>query len=317
MERHRVAAGAPRQLLSLTNGVLLELGEVALPAGKYTQLRLLLAANDAATPLANSVVPTGGTETALDTPSAQQSGLKLKADIDVPAGKVVDYALDFDACRSVVRRGNSGRYNLKPVVTVVPVSTDAGLRVSGYVAPSIASGANVSLQLDGVPVKATTPDANGLFVLYPVPQGNYTLVVSRPGRTTAVITGVPVVETAPTVLNSSALPIDPPPARGRTVTGDVLPVEAIVRALQTLGGGLMIETAWASVDAVTGVFAFDLPIEAPVRTTFAAIGPSSLGFSSDASAAGRYSIEATGANALKSLFVDVNSAVAPLHFSLP
>ncbi len=305
-------------LLSLTNGVLLELGEVALPAGKYTQLRLVLAGNGGATPLANSVVPTGGSETALDTPSAQQSGLKLKANIDVPAGKLVDFGLDFDACKSVVKRGNSGKYNLKPVVTVIPLLSDAGLRVVGYVSSSIAFGAtSVSVQANGMPVKATAPDANGLFVLYPVPVGNYTLVVSAPGRVTAVITGVPVVDTAQTVVSTSALRIDPPLATLRPVSGNVTPFDASVRALQTLNGGPVVETAWASVDALSGGFAFVLPIEAPVRTSFAAIGPFSLGFSSDAAAAGRYTIEAADASAVKTQAIDVNGAVASLSFSLP
>ncbi len=317
---HDIALQPARRvdLLSLTNGVLLELGEVALPAGKYTQLRLVLAGNSGATPLANSVVPTDGSETALDTPSAQQSGLKLKANIDVPAGKLVDFVLDFDACKSVVKRGNSGKYNLKPVVTVIPLLSDAGLRVIGYVAPSIASGAtSVSVQANSMPVKATAPDANGLFVLYPVPVGNYTLVVSAPGRVTAVITGVPVVDTAQTIVNNSALRIDPPLATLRPVSGNVTPFDASVRALQMLSGGPVVEVAWASVDALSGGFAFVLPIEAPVRTSFAAIGPFSLGFSSDAAAAGRYTIEAADASAVKTQAIDVNSAVAPLSFSLP
>ncbi|HPM67766.1 MAG TPA: DUF4382 domain-containing protein, partial [Piscinibacter sp.] len=61
-------------LLDLTNGVLAELGQTELPAGIYTQLRLQLASNGSTGPYANSVLPTGGTETPLDTPSAQQSG---------------------------------------------------------------------------------------------------------------------------------------------------------------------------------------------------------------------------------------------------
>ena len=75
-------------------------------------------------------MPTGGTETALTTPSGQQSGLKMNVDIDVAADKVADVVLDFDACKSVVKRGNSGQYNLKPVIAVIPVVSDAGLRVS-------------------------------------------------------------------------------------------------------------------------------------------------------------------------------------------
>ena len=87
-------------LLTLTNGTLMPLGQTALPAGSYNQMRLVLAANTAANPLANAIKPTGGTETALTTPSAQQSGLKMNVNIDVPAGQVADFAIDFNACKS-------------------------------------------------------------------------------------------------------------------------------------------------------------------------------------------------------------------------
>jgi hypothetical protein len=102
-------------LHSLTNGILETLGQTALPAGKYTQMRLVLASNSV-TPLANSVVPTGGSEVALTTPSGQQTGLKMNVDMTVAAGTVADFTIDFDACKSVVKAGNSGRYLLKPVM---------------------------------------------------------------------------------------------------------------------------------------------------------------------------------------------------------
>lgn len=108
-------------LLNLTNGVLEELGQTSLPAGKYTQLRLVLADNDSAYPLANSVLPTGGgSEVALQTPSGEQSGVKTDIDIDIEAGKTADFVLDFNACKSVVVAGGSGQYLLKPVLTVNP-----------------------------------------------------------------------------------------------------------------------------------------------------------------------------------------------------
>jgi hypothetical protein len=104
-------------LLGLTNGVSLALGETTLPAGTYTQLRLVLAANDGTDPLANSVVPTGGSELALTTPGAQRSGLKANVDIRVSDGKRADYVIDFDACKSIVATGGS-TYLLKPVLQV-------------------------------------------------------------------------------------------------------------------------------------------------------------------------------------------------------
>jgi hypothetical protein len=304
-------------LLTLSNGVLAELGQTTLPTGKYTQMRLVLAPNSTASPLANSVTPTGGSETALTTPSAQQSGLKLNVDIDVPADKVVDFAIDFDACKSIVKRGNSGQYNLKPVVTVIPVLSDAGMRVVGYLDPAIAIGStSVSLQLNGVPVKATVPDATGQFVLYPVPVGSYDLVVSAAGRVTAVMTAVPVVSTAYTYVNSTALRIVPGISAMRAVSGVVSPATASIRATQALSGGPTIEAAWAPVDATSGAFASSLPISPPIRTAYVA-NPVALNFTQDAAAGGKYSIEANSAGALKTSTIDANTVVPPLSFSFP
>ncbi len=304
-------------LLTLTNGVLEELGQTALPAGKYTQMRLVLAANGGTTPLANSVTPTGGAETALTTPSAQQSGIKLKVDIDIAPDQVADFAIDFDACKSVVKRGNSGQYNLKPVVAVIPIVSSAGLRVVGYVDPSLANGAtNVSVQLNGVPVKATAPDLTGRFVLYPVPAGAYELVVTAAGRVNAVMTGVPVVATAFTNVNSAALPIALPAATLRAVTGTVTPAIATVRALQTLSGGPTVEVAWGSVDADSSAFAFGLPIEAPLKAVYVA-NPVSLAFVADAAAAGKYTLQAASNGATKTLAVDAAAVVPPVSFTFP
>ncbi|MEO6032346.1 MAG: DUF4382 domain-containing protein [Burkholderiaceae bacterium] len=314
-----VVLSPPRRvdLLTLTNGVLEDLGQTTLPAGKYTQMRLVLAANGPIDALANSVTPTGGAEVALTTPSAQQSGLKLNVDIDVAPDQTADVVLDFDACKSVVRRGNSGQYNLKPVIAVVPVVSSAGGRVVGYVDPSIALGSTlVSLQAGGVPVKATTPDVNGKFVLYPVPPGSYALVVSAAGHVTAVMTGVPVVDTAYTYVNGPALALVPPMATSRVVTGSVTPATASLRALQSLSGGPVIETAWAPVDASTGAFGFTLPIEAPVKTVYVA-NPTALAFAADTAAAGKYTLEAAADGATKTQAINVGATVPPLAFTFP
>jgi Domain of unknown function (DUF4382) len=306
-------------LLELRNGVLEELGQTSLPAGRYTQLRLVLAANGATAPFANSVVPSGGSEAALSTPSAQQSGIKLNVDIEVAAGQVADFVLDFDACRSVVRAGNSGRYNLKPVISVIPRLADAGMRVLGHVDRSVATSAtHVSLQSGGVPVKTTTPDANGSFVLYPVPLGSYDLVLTAAGRVTAVMTGVPVIAGAPTVVSSSGVPITPPldAAAPRPVSGNVSASSATVRALQFLTGGPTVEVAWGAVDESSGAFQFALPPGAPVRTAYVA-NPTTLSFTADAAAAGRYTIEAASGSATRQQAIDVTAPVPPISFSFP
>ncbi len=301
-----------------------------MPAGTYTQLRLVLAGNGATAPFANAVVASDtGIEVALDTPSAQQSGLKLNTNIEVPADKVADVVLDFDACRSVVKRGNSGRYNLKPVISVTTVLSDAGMRIVGWIATAVAASApSVSVQASGVPVKATVPDATtGRFVLYPVPVGTYDLVIGASGRVTAVMTGVPVVTTAYTYTNSQAQPMLPPAAASapRAVSGTVAPaaaaVDETVRALQSFTGGPTIEAAFAPVDADTGAFQFTLPVDAPRRTAYAGTPgtepAAAVTFTADPSRAGLYTVQAEHAGATLSQSIDAKAAVPPLTFVFP
>ncbi|PUA96323.1 uncharacterized protein DUF4382 [Acidovorax sp. 107] len=272
-------------LLTLTNGVLMELGQVPLPTGKYTQMRLVLASNSGANPLANSVVPTGQAETALKTPSGQQSGVKANVNIDIAANKMADFVLDFDACKSVVSAGASGQYLLKPVVSVIPRYISG---VQGYVEPGV--GASVSLQFNGELVRATTPDSTGKFLLQPVAPGNYTLVVAGAGRTTTVIAGVPVVAETVTPVGTSTAPLSIPQSPVATLQGTA-PLDTQVRVLQSLTSVGTIEVAGRGVDGVTGTYSFAVPTLAPRVAPYAA-PPSGLTFAADTAAAGRYSVQA-------------------------
>jgi hypothetical protein len=312
-------------LLSLTNGVLQELGQTPLPAGRYTQMRLVLAPNGNA-PFANSVVPSGGSEVALTTPSGQQSGLKLNVGIDVGANQIADVVLDFDACKSIVPRGNSGQYNLKPVIAVIPRITDVG-RIEGHVHPSIAAATLVSVQSAGEPVKSTPPDAaTGKFVLYPVPVGSYALVLTNPARATATVTGVPVVAaSAPTVVGAASAPLLPPAAASapRTVTGTVTttpPASASVRALQTIATApapTAIEVAWTAANDLDGSFSLALPLAAPVWAPYAP-APAAITFSADNTATGLYTLQAASGSATKNQAIDAKAALLPpVLFTFP
>src|SRR5580765_6201085 len=67
------------------NGALLSLGDISLPSGHYTQVRLVLGPNNGSIPPNNSVVLSDTkAEKPLDTPSAVQSGIKLVHEFDVP-----------------------------------------------------------------------------------------------------------------------------------------------------------------------------------------------------------------------------------------
>jgi hypothetical protein len=309
-------------LLSLTNGVLEELGTTPLPAGRYSQVRLVLAENTGAFPLANAIQPTGGALIALDTPSAQQSGLKMQAHFDVAANQIADLVLDFDACQSIVKRGNSGRYGLKPVVAVLQRVVGG---VEGYVATALPlASTTVSLQQGGTVIRSTAPDASGRFFLPYLADGAYTLVVVSEGRATAVVTNVPVTAAAgKTVINASATGIVSPPSAMRDVTGTTSVTQgsesavlgdAQVRALQALTGGPVVEVRATQVDADLGTYRLSLPVAAPVRASY--VPGAALSFTADASVAGKYSIQAraSGRSALESP-ADISSAPAAVNFA--
>lgn len=281
-------------LLTLQNGVLAALGQTPLEQGHYTQMRLVLAENGGSTPLANSVVPTGGAEVALKTPSGQQSGLKLNTSIDIAANQMADFVLDFDACKSIVTAGNSGQYLLKPVVSVVPNLLSG---VSGYVDPSVANGSTViSLQQGGVVLKATAPDSAGKFVLAPVVPGTYDFVIKAPARAAMVITGVPVTASTVTVLSSSAAPLAPAAASSGQLSGSVMAggvaSTAFIAATQKLAGGATVSIAETSADQATGLYALTLPAAAPWVAPYVA-PPANFVFAADASAAALYTLNAS------------------------
>ncbi len=112
-------------LLDFRNGIDTVLADMEVPAGRINQIRLILGAN-------NSVV-IDGVEHELKTPSAQQSGLKLKLKADLTAGILYRLYIDFDASRSVVTAGNSGQYILKPVIRTYAEATGGSLK--GFVLP--------------------------------------------------------------------------------------------------------------------------------------------------------------------------------------
>ncbi len=258
-------------LLSLNNGVLFNLGETTLPAGHYTQLRLVLDPNTGAG-LVNSVVPTGtgGVEVALVTPSAVQSGIKLINQFDVVAGQRVDLLLDFDACKSVVTRGN-GTYALKPVIKIIPFVPNG---IKGFVDVALlGSGVIVTAQQNGVIVQTTAPIAlTGEFFLARLAPGNYDVVVTANNRATAVIATVPVASTTSIVfLSDSVAPITSPVSATRIVsgTGTLNPASssevAYVAGMQTFGAAPIVTVKFvAADDSASGAYMLTLPIGAPL-----------------------------------------------------
>jgi len=303
-------------LLTLQNGIMTELGQTALPAGRYTQIRLVLTENGAGS-LANSVVRTGSaTEVAIDTPSAIQSGIKLNNEFEITANTTTELVLDFDACKSIVTKGNGG-YLLKPVIGVIPKMTSGS--ITGHISGAT-SGTLVSVQQNGVVVKSTVPDSTGAFTLSPVPAStSYVVVISSSGKTTAAVTGVPVTAGSSTALSTSTAPIALTASATATVSGTALPLTALatVRATQSLTAtGPVIEVGSQAADSVTGNYSLTLPTAAPLLGKFGTL-PIAFSAAETAAAAGKYTIEASATGfARQTADVDIKAAGATKNFTL-
>ncbi|MFX1764352.1 DUF4382 domain-containing protein [Paraburkholderia sp. A1RI-2L] len=294
-------------LLSLTNGALADLGQTALPAGQYQQVRLVLVPNTGNT-LSNSVVPTGGAEQPLATPSATQSGYKIITPFTVQPNTLVDLILDFNACKSIVQKGNGG-YQMKPVVTATPTVVSGS--ISGYVAQAEA-GATVYAEQNGKVVKGTIADSTGKFVLSPLvqssTQGNYDVVIVENDFASGIVRSVPVVVNADTPVSTSAAPITLPASPMGSVSGNATSsAQALVRALQVIGGSPY-EISAINANADTGNYALSLPTGAPFAGTYSNALPISLTAAS--TVAGQYTIEADAeSGAVQS--ANVNAATNP------
>lgn len=287
--------GRKINLLDLTNGVLDKLGETPLAAGHYTQLRLVLDPN-AGTSMANTVVM-GGAEIKLVTPSAVQSGIKLIHEFDVAPGQRVDLVLDFDACRSIVRRGN-GTHSLKPVVKVIPLLVNG---ISGFVdAALLGSNVMVTAQQGGEVVQSTIPYAhNGEFLLARLAPGNYDVVFTADDRATAVIPAVPVADITSIVpVSTDAARITLPGSATQVVDGKVTlnpasaGTDAGVAAKQTFGASPTVTVKSVIADeSAGGEYKLTLPSGAPQLGTYSGTLP--IVFTAQDGMAGQYAIEAS------------------------
>ena len=167
-------------LTELVAGNNLLLADELIPSGSINQIRLVLSDN-------NSLLLEGNkNQIHLDTPSAQQSGLKLKLNTELEAGFSYTFILDWDVNKSIVKAGNSGKYNLKPVIRVnLEVNSGSiGGIVVGEVLDDEIEGAvplnNVGVFIftdSDVYVGETFTNENGKFLMQGLDEGNYILKI--------------------------------------------------------------------------------------------------------------------------------------------
>jgi len=182
-------------LLELVNGMIADLGAVELEAGHYNQMRLMLGTEPIGEQhdYPNYLILRGGDkQIPLKVPSGYQTGIKLVKGFDIEHQGSTELVLDFDALKSIVKAGKSGKYLLKPTIKVIESVTYS---VEGYVEENVETklvGANVSAQVydpeaedpkDEVTEAArATSNENGYYFMYlPITQRVLNIVATMDG----------------------------------------------------------------------------------------------------------------------------------------
>jgi hypothetical protein len=174
-----VAYDTPKKVNVLDLAFVQELlGEAVLSAGTYSQLRLVLEANNDSLPPANYIVLADDPEQKipLKTPSGQESGLKIVGGFSIGADETTTIALDFDPTKAVVQAGQSGGWLLKPTGIRV-VETESFLPSYGTISGQ---------------VELEVADEGGTAIRIPVTEAQVLAVAQ--GSETVVATGAVNVE---------------------------------------------------------------------------------------------------------------------------
>ena len=170
-------------LTELIGGNDLLLSDVIIPSGMLQQIRLILGDN-------NTIVIEGeAVPIDLDTPSAQQSGLKLKLNTELEPGYSYTFILDWDVQKSIVKAGNSGKYNLKPVIRVNADVNSGSIKGKVVGKPIESDGTNGTVplknavvsvfNLDDVYVTGTSTDVNGNYLIRGLDTGDYKIEIEH------------------------------------------------------------------------------------------------------------------------------------------
>lgn len=170
-------------LTELIAGNDLLLADVIVPSGMLKQIRLVLGNNNAL------VIEGETTPIHLDTPSAQQSGLKLKLDTELEPGYSYTFILDWNVQKSIVKAGNSGKYILKPVIRVNTEVNSGSIKGKVVGKPIDGNGTSDIIPINGaqvgvytigdIYVTETSTDENGNFIIQGLDAGDYKIEIEH------------------------------------------------------------------------------------------------------------------------------------------
>lgn len=153
-------------LLEFSNGVDTLLATDSLEISSVNQVRLILGPN-------NTVV-LDGVSYPLSTPSAEQSGLKIKVNNKLQDGILYTVLLDFDANKSIVKQGN-GTYSLKPVIRTIEQAISG--TVKGKITPIGTVAVVEATSSTGVSYTSNVNN-NGDFMVMGLPPGTYKITIT-------------------------------------------------------------------------------------------------------------------------------------------
>ena len=184
-------------LLKLVNDDDTVLADAEVGPGTISQIRLVLGDDN--------YVQIDGQRIKLETPSAQQSGLKLNIHQAVEPGLMYKLLMDFDVAKSIVKTGN-GKYMLKPVIRTVLEA--AGGTIKGNVKPFDFPSAVLVFRGTNDTVASTySATDNGGYIVRGLGAGTYSLhfLPGNPIFQDTVITGVNVTTGAITIVDTTRL----------------------------------------------------------------------------------------------------------------
>jgi hypothetical protein len=181
-------------LLRLVNDQDTLLADAEINSGRVQQIRLILGSNN--------YVMVDGTRHNLETPSAQQSGLKININQDVNEGVLYKLLLDFDVAKSIHRTGN-GKYMLKPTIRAIMDAIGGSIR--GQVLPANVPTAVLAIQ--GSDTVASTYSLNGSYWIRGLNAGAYNLhfIPTDPAYPNQVKNGIIVTANQVTLVDTVRL----------------------------------------------------------------------------------------------------------------
>jgi hypothetical protein len=313
-------------LASVLSGSTTDFGELSLPTGIYTQMRVVIetATTSNLAPNTFRLAGSTATPTTLETPSSLATeGVKIPLDLKIEDGKKANVVFDLDVCNAIQPR--AAAYVLKPQARPVPATLNG---ISGFIDPAVlSSGVVITAQQSGMIAATTVPNpTTGEFLLPRLAAGKYDVVALGKGRTASVIGQVPVDAASIVPVSTSAAPISLTTSTTSKISGQItytagkaapdsgtwVAASQSINAVATVGNPATVITyRFQPVDQATGNYTLtDLPRSSLRYALYKPALPLTLANIATTPVAGHYKVEgvASGYSRVSTFGLDSKNA---------